>query len=97
MRKSQFFVRILRREKASLGHMISAGSTYYVPSPNMGWRNAISNSLGEDKDRRLGSLWRETKIGGILPWEDVAEASERLLGISKANREVRPENNGDRK
>ena len=41
--------------------------------------------IGEDKDRRLESFWRETKIGDILPWEDVADELERLLAIGKAN------------
>jgi hypothetical protein len=28
--------------------------------------------IGEDKDRQLESLWRETRIGDVLPWGDVA-------------------------
>jgi hypothetical protein len=40
--------------------------------------------IGEDKDRQLESLWRETKIGNVLPWEDFADEAERLLAISKA-------------
>jgi hypothetical protein len=40
----------------------------------------------EDKDRQLESFWRETKIGDVLPWEDMADEAERPLAISKANR-----------
>ena len=32
-----------------------------------------------DKDKQLESLWRETKIGDVLPWEDIADEAERLL------------------
>jgi hypothetical protein len=34
----------------------------------------------------MESLWRETKIGDVLAWEDVADEAKRLLDISKANR-----------
>jgi hypothetical protein len=40
--------------------------------------------IGEDKDRQLESLWRETRIGEVLPWENienVADESQRLLDI----------------
>jgi hypothetical protein len=42
----------------------------------MARRKEISNSLG---DRQLQQLWAETKIGDILPWEDVEREAERLL------------------
>ena len=42
--------------------------------------------IGEDKDRQLESLWSETKIGGVLPWEDIVDEAERLLVISKGGR-----------
>ena len=29
--------------------------------------------------RQLESLWRETKIRNVLPWEDIADEAERLL------------------
>ncbi len=31
-------------------------------------------------------VWRETKIGDVLPWEDVADEAQRLLDIHKASR-----------
>jgi hypothetical protein len=31
--------------------------------------------IGEDKDRQLESLWRETKIGDVLPSENIEEES----------------------
>jgi hypothetical protein len=39
--------------------------------------------IGEDRDRQLESLWRETKIGNVLPWEVIADEAERLSAISK--------------
>jgi hypothetical protein len=51
--------------------------------------------IGEDKDRQLESLWRETKIGGVLPWEDVADEAERLLATSKASRSASHEGHHD--
>ena len=42
--------------------------------------------IGDDKDRQLESLWRETRIGDVLPWEDVADEAQRLLDIHKASR-----------
>ena len=42
----------------------------------------LSNSLG---DRQLQQLWAETKIGDILPWEDVESEAERLLESTRAN------------
>ena len=41
--------------------------------------------IGEDKDRQLESLWRETRIGDVLPWEDVADEAQRLLDIHNAS------------
>ena len=35
--------------------------------------------LGGDKDRQLHTLWKETKIGEILPWDDIEEEAEKLL------------------
>jgi hypothetical protein len=31
-------------------------------------------------------LWRESKIGNVLPWEDIVDEAERLLVISKGGR-----------
>jgi hypothetical protein len=51
--------------------------------------------IGEGKDRQLESLWRETKIGNILPWEDFADEAERLLAISKCGRNTPKEGHDD--
>jgi hypothetical protein len=40
--------------------------------------------IREDKDRPE-SLWRETRIGDVLPWEDVADEAQRLLDIHNFN------------
>jgi hypothetical protein len=37
------------QRKSVIGHTISAGRTYYVPSSSMGRRDVISNSLGKTK------------------------------------------------
>jgi hypothetical protein len=47
--------------------------------------------IEDDKDRQMESLWRETKIGDVLAWEDVADEAKRLLDISKANRAAKKE------
>jgi len=36
-------------------------------------------------DRQLQQLWAETKIGDILPWDDVEREAERLLESTRAN------------
>ena len=35
--------------------------------------------IGGDKDRQLKKLWEETRIGSILPWDDIEDEAERLL------------------
>jgi hypothetical protein len=46
-----------------------------------------------DKDRQLGSLRRETKIGDILPWEH--EAGSSLLALGKMDQDATQESNHD--
>jgi hypothetical protein len=29
--------------------------------------------IGKDKDRQLESLWKDTEIGNMLPWEDIED------------------------
>ena len=41
--------------------------------------------IGGDQDRQLQQLWAETKIGDILPWDDVEGEAERLLESARAN------------
>ena len=41
--------------------------------------------IGGERDRQLQQLWAETKIGDILPWEDVGREAERLLESTRAN------------
>ena len=47
------------------------------------------------QNRQLECLWKETKIGDILPWEDGVNEAERLLAISKANRDVTQQSRDD--
>jgi hypothetical protein len=51
--------------------------------------------IREDKDKQLESLWRETKIRNVLPWEDIADEAERLLAISNVNRNAANEGHDD--
>jgi hypothetical protein len=44
--------------------------------------------IGGDKDKQLEKLWAETKIGNILPWDEIADEAERLLESDQANRQV---------
>ena len=42
--------------------------------------------IGGDKDKQLEKLWVETKIGDILPWDEIADEAERLPEIDQATR-----------
>ena len=42
--------------------------------------------IGGDKDKQLEKLWVETKIGDILPWDEIADEAERLLESDQATR-----------
>ena len=35
------------------------------------------------------SLWKDTGIGRVLPWEDIADESERLLEMRKAGQDAK--------
>ena len=50
--------------------------------------------IGGERDRQLQQLWAETKIGDILPWEDVEREAEKLLESTRANARD-PENSVD--
>jgi hypothetical protein len=50
--------------------------------------------IGGDKDKQLEKLWAETRIGNILPWDEIADEAERLLEDHQANRQV-PEQDDD--
>jgi hypothetical protein len=54
---------------------------YLLCAMTMEMRSATSNSFEVDKDRQFESLWKETKMGDVLPWEDVADEAEKLLTI----------------
>jgi len=53
-------------------YLIGAISTH-------GEAKRILEVLGGDKDRQLHTLWKETKMGEILPWDDIEEEAEKLL------------------
>jgi hypothetical protein len=79
----------------TLAHIQSAGCTAQkksvIGAHNRCWKylvGAISmhgeatrdlEFIGGDKDKQLETLWVETKIGDIFPWDDIAGEAERLL------------------
>jgi ribonuclease HI len=48
--------------------------------------------LGGDKDRQLHTLWKETKIGEILPWDDTEEEAEELIARRRVERRASASN-----
>ena len=52
--------------------------------------------IGGDKDRLLKHLWEETRIGDILPWDEIEDEAERLLESSRANRQASDDNHADK-
>ena len=38
---------------------------------------------GDDKDRQLELVWKDTEIGNVLPWEDIEDEAERLLALRR--------------
>jgi hypothetical protein len=53
--------------------------------------------IGGDKDNQLEKLWAETKIGDILPWDEIADEAERLLEIDQATRRDPDDDQADKK
>ena len=52
--------------------------------------------IGGDKDRQLKHLWEETRIGDILPWDEIEDEVERLLESARANRQASDDNHVDK-
>jgi len=67
-------------------YLIGAISTH-------GEANRSLEILGGDKDRQLHTLWKETNIGKILPWDDIEEEAEEL--IAKRREERQASSSGD--
>ena len=44
--------------------------------------------LGGDKDRQLHTLWKETNIGKILPWDDIEEEAEELIAKEREEKQA---------
>ncbi len=49
--------------------------------------------IGDDKDRQLESLWKDTEIGNVLPWEDIEDEAERLLELRRASQDATTKDN----
>jgi hypothetical protein len=69
------------KRRASLGLTKGVGSSTPITKHGEAMRNF--EFIGEDKDRQLESLWKETNIGDVFPWEDITDEAERLLGRPK--------------
>jgi hypothetical protein len=39
--------------------------------------------IGGDKDRQIKQLWTETRIGNILPWDEIADEAENSLRATR--------------
>ena len=52
--------------------------------------------IGGDKDRQIKQLWTETRIGNILPWDEIADEAERLLASGQANRQAPDDDHVDK-
>jgi hypothetical protein len=52
--------------------------------------------IGGDKDRQIKQLWTETRIGNILPWDEIADEAERLLASDQANRQAPDDDHVDK-
>ena len=55
--------------------------------------------IGDDKDRQLESLWKDTEIVNVLPWEDIEDEAERLLELRRASQDAttKDNDNGEQK
>jgi len=62
-------------------YLIGAISTH-------GEANRSLEILGGDKDRQLHTLWKETNIGKILPWDDIEEEEEELIAKRREERQA---------
>jgi hypothetical protein len=68
------------------------GKTRYRMMPShwkqwrIAWRGKKKSRVhGGERDRQLQQLWAKTKIGDILPWEDVEREAEKLLESTRTN------------
>jgi hypothetical protein len=74
------------KRKASLAPTIGAGGRYLRVAILMhGEAKRNLEFIGGERDRQLQQLWAETKIGDILPWEDVEREAEKLIESTRAN------------
>ena len=85
----------------TVAHIQSAGckaqKKSVIGAHNRCWKyliGAISNHgeakrnlefIGGDKDRQLKQPWEETKIGDILPWDEIEDEAEWLLASARDN------------
>jgi len=53
-------------------YLIGAISTHGEATRNLEF-------IGGDKDKQLEKLWAETKIGDILPWDEIVDEAEGLI------------------
>jgi hypothetical protein len=95
----------------TLAHIQSAGckqKNSVVGTHNRCWKYLIGvistygestrdlEFIGWDKDKQLEKLWAETKIGDILPWDEIPDESERLLESDQATRRAPDDNQANK-
>ena len=56
--------------------------------PTHGEAKTSLEFIGGDKDRQLKHLWEGTRIGDILPWDEIEDEAEKLLERVRDNRQV---------
>ncbi len=97
----------------TLAHIQSAGckaqKKSVIGAHNRCWKYAIVaisthgeatrdlEFIGGDKDKQLEKLWAETKIGDILPSDEIADEAERLLESDLATRRATDDDQADKK
>ena len=51
--------------------------------------------LGEDKDKQLTTLWRDTEVEELFPWAEVEQAARDIMNNEQADDDRGPEEEQD--
>ena len=71
-------------------YLIGAISTHGEATRNLEF-------IGGDKDKQLEKLWAETKIGDILPWDEIVDEAEGLIESDQVFRRALEDNRAAKK
>ena len=61
--------------------------------PNFGKAERKFEFIGDDKDRQLESLWKDTEIGNVLPLVDIVDEAERLIERQRSSQDATTNDN----